>query len=229
MKRSQEMRTLIIVSHPTIETSLNQQFFKEATENLTVTWHHLEKHYPDWTIDRDTELELLKTHDRIIFQFPLYWYSAPAHLKLWEDTVLEHADEILRGKELGVVVTTGVSEKEYQAGGKEEYTISELLRPYQRIAHKFEMTFLPPFVMAQFMYQTEEKRWERLVVYQQYLTLVGKPTLIQRINWFIERLSDNHSLQQLDQTKQAFLIDYLENEKEEIEDLTFILQELKEQ
>lgn len=36
------MRTLIIVSHPTIETSLNQQFFKEATENLTVTWHHLE-------------------------------------------------------------------------------------------------------------------------------------------------------------------------------------------
>ncbi len=184
------MRTLIIVSHPTIETSLNQQFFKEATENLTVTWHHLEKHYPDWTIDRDIELELLKTHDRIIFQFP---------------------------------------EKEYQAGGKEEYTISELLRPYQRIAHKFEMTFLPPFVMAQFMYQTEEKRWERLVAYQQYLTLVGKPTLIQRINWFIERLSSNHSLQQLDQTKQAFLIDYLENEKEEIEDLTFILQELKEQ
>ena len=93
------MRTLIIVSHPTIETSLNQQFFKEATENLTVTWHHLEKHYPDWTIDRDTELELLKTHDRIIFQFPLYWYSAPAHLKLWEDTVLEHADEFLKGKE----------------------------------------------------------------------------------------------------------------------------------
>ncbi|MCQ4504376.1 NAD(P)H-dependent oxidoreductase, partial [Vibrio parahaemolyticus] len=82
------------------------------------------KHYPDWTIDRDIELELLKTHDRIIFQFPLYWYSAPAHLKLWEDTVLEHADEFLRCTELGIVETTGVSAKDYQAGVPEEYHIA---------------------------------------------------------------------------------------------------------
>lgn len=221
------MKSLIIVSHPTIETSLNQQFFKEATKQLDVTWHHLEKCYPDGKIDLEKELALLKMHDRIIFQFPFYWYSAPAHLKIWQDTVLEHASEVLQTKELGIVLTTGVSEKEYQAGGKEEYTISEFLRPYQRIAHKFNMLFLPSFVMAQFMYQTEEKRWERLIAYQQYLTLDGKATLINRIDWFIEQLKSNTALREKEQNKQEYILDYLASEKEELEDLMFTLRELK--
>ncbi|MBF8808532.1 MAG: NAD(P)H-dependent oxidoreductase [Enterococcus lacertideformus] len=222
------MKSLIIVSHPSIETSLNQQFFKEATSRLDVTWHHLEAHYPDGTIDLGAELELLRMHDRIIFQFPFYWYSAPAYLKRWQDTVLEHATQMLNKKELGIVLTTGVSEKEYQAGGKEEYTISEFLRPYQRIAHKFNMTFLPPFVMAQFIYQTEEKKWERLIAYQQYLTLEGKSTLVHRIEWFIEQLKNLALFPVMEQTKQEYVIDYLAKEKEEIEELMFILQELKE-
>ena len=145
------MKSLIIVSHPSIDTSLNQQFFKEAMKETGATWHHLEAIYPEGSIDLEAELRLLEEHDRIIFQFPFYWYSSPAHLKLWQDTVLEHASAVLKGKELGIVLTTGVAEKEYQAGGKEEYTISEFLRPYQRIANKFAMVFLPPFVMAQFM------------------------------------------------------------------------------
>ncbi|MEY8445930.1 NAD(P)H-dependent oxidoreductase [Enterococcus ratti] len=222
------MKSLIIVSHPSIETSLNQQFFKEATRRLDVTWHHLEKCYPDGEIALEKEIELLKTHDRIIFQFPFYWYSAPAHLKIWQDAVLIYATECLRKKELGIVLTTGVSEKEYQAGGKEEYTISEFLRPYQRIAHKFDMTFLPPFVMAQFMYQTEEKKWERLIAYQRYLTLTGKPTLVNRIDWFLEQLRNHPLLQASNQLKQEYVIDYLCKEKEALEDLMFTLQELKE-
>ena len=157
------MRTLIIISHPTMEESLNQQFFKEASSGLSVTWHHLESSYPDGKIDVKAELQLLAQHDRIIFQFPFYWYSSPAHLKIWQDNVLEQAAHVLEGKELGIVLTTGVAEKEYQAGGKEEYTISEFLRPYQRIANKFHMTYLPPFVLAQFMYLSQEKRWEKLI------------------------------------------------------------------
>ncbi|MBO1298469.1 MULTISPECIES: NAD(P)H-dependent oxidoreductase [Enterococcus] len=221
------MKTLIIVSHPTIETSLNQQFFKEASIHLSATWHHLEACYPDGKIDLQTELALLKEHDRIIFQFPFYWYSAPAHLKMWQDQVLESATKVLLGKELGIVLTTGVSEKEYQAGGKEEYTISEFLRPYQRIAHKFQMTFLPPFVLAQFMYLTEEQRFERLISYQQYLSLVEKPSLINRIDWFIERFAQNEIIKEKEPAKQQMIGDMLEEAKENIEDLTFILQEMK--
>ncbi|WP_165005484.1 NAD(P)H-dependent oxidoreductase [Enterococcus sp. ZJ1668] len=221
------MKTLILVSHPTIEESLNQQFFKEASASLPVTWHHLESLYPDGKIELETELQLLSEHDRIIFQFPFYWYSAPAHLKLWQDTVLEHADAVLKGKELGIVLSTGVSEKEYQAGGKEEYTLSEFLRPYQRIARKFQMTYLPPFVMAQFMYQTQETRWEKLITYQQYLTLEDKPSLVHRIEWFIQQLQQNQSLEQADPQRKKYVIDELIEAKEKIEDLTFTLQEMK--
>ncbi|MDA9460978.1 NAD(P)H oxidoreductase YRKL [Enterococcus mundtii 3F] len=221
------MKTLIIVSHPTIDTSLNQQFFKEASSHLSTTWHHLEACYPNGEIDLQAELSLLKEHDRIIFQFPFYWYSAPAHLKMWQDQVLEAATAVLSGKELGIVLTTGVSEKEYQAGGKEEYTISEYLRPYQRIAHKFQMTFLPPFVLAQFMYLTQEQRFERLISYQQYLTLVEKPSLINRIDWFIERFAQNERIKEKAPMKQQMIETMLEEAKENIEDLTFILQEMK--
>ncbi len=91
---------------------------------------------------------------------------------------MEQAAHVLEGKELGIVLTTGVAEKEYQAGGKEEYTISEFLRPYQRIANKFHMTYLPPFVLAQFMYLSQEKRWEKLIAYQQYLSLEGSHRLL---------------------------------------------------
>lgn len=222
------MKSLVIVSHPAIDTSLNQQFFKEAMNGTNVTWHHLEEMYPDGQIDLALELQLLKEHDRIIFQFPFYWYSAPAHLKLWQDTVLEHASLELRGKELGIVLTTGVAEKEYQSGGKEEYTISEFLRPYQRIANKLMMSFLPPYVMSQFMYQSKEKKWERLIAYQQYLTLKEKPTLTNRIDWFIAQMRANDTLKSIGEPMQEYVIDYLEKAKEDVEDLTFTLRELKE-
>lgn len=221
------MRTLIIISHPTMEESLNQQFFKEASSGLSVTWHHLESSYPDGKIDVKAELQLLAQHDRIIFQFPFYWYSSPAHLKIWQDNVLEQAAHVLEGKELGIVLTTGVAEKEYQAGGKEEYTISEFLRPYQRIANKFHMTYLPPFVLAQFMYLSQEKRWEKLIAYQQYLSLEGKPSLTQRIDWFIQRVQENQKMQEEESEKQAYIVEALTEAKEQIEDLTFTLQEMK--
>lgn len=222
------MKSLVIVSHPSIDTSLNQQFFKEAMNGTNATWHHLEEAYPDGQIDLEVELRLLKEHDRIVFQFPFYWYSAPAHLKIWQDTVLEHASLELRGKELGIVLTTGVAEKEYRAGGKEEYTISEFLRPYQRIANKLRMSFLPPYVMSQFMYQSQEKKWERLIAYQQYLTIKGKPTLTNRIEWFIVQMRANESLKAIGESTQEHVIDYLGKVKEDIEDLTFTLRELKE-
>ncbi|MGM9903383.1 NAD(P)H dehydrogenase [Enterococcus sp. 10A9_DIV0425] len=221
------MKTLIIISHPTIDTSLNQQFFKEASATLPITWHHLEACYPDGKVGLPTELNLLKEHERIIFQFPFYWYSAPAHLKMWQDQVLESAEQYLKGKELGIVLTTGVATKEYQAGGKEEYTISEFLRPYQRIAHKFQMSFLPPFVLSQFMYQTESQRFEKLIAYQQYLSLANKPSLVHRIAWFMERLEQHPAIEQSAGNKQEMIVEMLEEAKETIEDLTFTLQELK--
>jgi putative NADPH-quinone reductase len=54
-----------------------------------VTIHQLYAAYPDFRIDVKREQELLSLHDRMILQFPLYWYSTPALLKQWFDVVLK--------------------------------------------------------------------------------------------------------------------------------------------
>src|SRR5699024_11374121 len=80
-------------------------------------------------IDVEREQQLLKDNDRVIFQFPFYWYSSPAFLKQWQDEVLTEgfahggAQGELAGKEFGLIFMLGVHEREYQAGGRELYTI----------------------------------------------------------------------------------------------------------
>ena len=37
--------------------------------------------YPNFSVNADTEHELLEAADRVILQFPFYWYSSPALLK----------------------------------------------------------------------------------------------------------------------------------------------------
>lgn len=60
--------------------------------------------------------------DRIVFQFPIFWFPSPALLKEWEDKVLEHGwaygseGHAFEGKEFGVAVSTGSPESAYQTG-----------------------------------------------------------------------------------------------------------------
>ena len=57
-----------------------------AVQNLeNVTINDLYEEYPDFYIHVKREQELLLSHDIIVFQHPLYWYSCPALLKQWED------------------------------------------------------------------------------------------------------------------------------------------------
>lgn len=53
-----------------------------------MTVHDLYGTYPNFTIDVEKEQQLLLELERIVFQFPMYWYSSPALLKQWEDDVL---------------------------------------------------------------------------------------------------------------------------------------------
>lgn len=128
------------------------------------------------------------------------------------DNVLERAAHVLKGKELGIVLTTGVAEKNTKLEERRIYDF-RILRPYQRIANKFHMTYLPPFVLAQFMYLSQEKRWEKLIAYQQYLSLEGKPSLTQRIDWFIQRVQENQKMQEEESEKQAYIVEALTEAK----------------
>ncbi len=97
----------------------------------------------------EREQELLLAHDRIVFQFPLYWYSSPALLKEWQDVVLTYGwaygaeGTKLHGREFMLAISTGGPEEAYQAGGYNNYSLSELLKPFQATANLTGMRYLP--------------------------------------------------------------------------------------
>ncbi len=160
------MKTLILISHPQFEDSGTQQFLKTSFYSLDdVKYQVIDELYSSsesGQIDVDKEQAAMTDFDRIVFQFPMYWYSSPASLKQFMDDIFTRnyvvANRSLKTKELGIVVTLGDSEADFQAGGKEQFTVSELLRPFQAFANKAGMTYLKPFVVNQFGYRIPPKK-----------------------------------------------------------------------
>jgi glutathione-regulated potassium-efflux system ancillary protein KefG len=148
------MKTLVIVAHPNLAGSrINQRLVQEVRMHPEITVHELYASYPDWVIDVPREQELLEKHDRIVLQFPLYWYSTPPLLKKWQDDVLSYGwaygsqGKKLQGKELLVATSIGGRQEVYQAGGRNHFTMSEILRPLQATSNMCRMTYLPAFVV----------------------------------------------------------------------------------
>ncbi|GIO32119.1 MULTISPECIES: NAD(P)H-dependent oxidoreductase [Paenibacillus] len=148
------MNTMIIAAHPDLAASkTNQALIQAVKGEQGIIVRDLYREYPDWNIDSTREQRLLTEHDRIVLQFPFYWYSSPPLLKKWFDDVMTPGwaygpgGEHLKGKEFIVATTVGGTEKAYQAGGDNWYTISEFLKPIQRTITKCSGTFLPPFVV----------------------------------------------------------------------------------
>ncbi|ASB87257.1 NAD(P)H-dependent oxidoreductase [Bacillus sonorensis] len=147
------MKVLVLAVHPNMEQSVvNKTFVEELKGEPDITVRELYQEYPDEVIDVEKEQRLLEEHDRIVFQFPLYWYSSPPLLKKWLDHVLLYGwaygtnGTALRGKEFMVAVSAGAPEEAYQAGGSNHYSISELLRPFQATSNFVGATYLPPHV-----------------------------------------------------------------------------------
>ncbi|WP_025728124.1 NAD(P)H-dependent oxidoreductase [Atopobacter phocae] len=184
------MRTLIIVTHPSYTSSTTQHFFKESTAGLEqVTWHVLDQQIKaDGHFDVTAEQQLVATHDRIIFQFPLYWYSAPFLLKQWIDEVIDWNLKKKSSKELGLVVTLGVKASHFQSGGREGFTLSELYRPFHALAQTLHWTFLPPLNVFKFAQLTEDEKKLLLIRYRRYVTHNREDSLIQRETWAVNEL-----------------------------------------
>ena len=61
----------------------------DGAEDVTV--RDMYSLYPDFQINVAEGQQLAAEADRIVLQFPMYWYSSPALLKQWEDAVLTYA------------------------------------------------------------------------------------------------------------------------------------------
>lgn len=147
------LRVLIIFAHPTLEASrINTALFDAIKDYPNVVWHDLYNTYPQQMIDVAREQGLVEACDVLILQHPLYWYSCPALMKNWLDSVLtlgwaygEHGTA-LRNKAFIQVISSGGSTQVYKRGGYNNFMLAELLRPFEQTADLCEMTYHQPFL-----------------------------------------------------------------------------------
>ena len=101
-------KVLLVVAHPNIASSIGNKTIiaKFKTLHPDVEIDELYKLYPDFKIDVKKEQEKLLKADYIILQFPMFWYNAPALMRQWFESVLEHGfaygskGKALEGKQL---------------------------------------------------------------------------------------------------------------------------------
>ncbi|MCM3628424.1 NAD(P)H-dependent oxidoreductase [Paenibacillus glycanilyticus] len=171
------MKILVIAAHPQLNASrANKAFLKGLSKySQDIHVHDLYQLYPNWIIDVEKEQQLLLQYDRIVLQFPFYWYSCPPLLKKWLEEVMAHGwaygpggDQLI-GKEFLVATTTGGTEKAYRSGGDNQFTISEFLRPLERTITRCNGTYLPAFVSYAVMTATDETLAEEAIRYAEHI------------------------------------------------------------
>ncbi|SFU18758.1 Flavodoxin-like fold [Algoriphagus locisalis] len=144
--------TLIILAHPTFETSTANKTIIEELEksNLELEIRDLHQLYPDFKIDPQIEQEFLVRHDTVLFQYPFYWYNMPAILKQWFDVVFEHQfafgskGDKLKGKNFLASFTVGGKEKEYTLLEKHHFKVYEFCKNLEQTCYFAQMNLIDP-------------------------------------------------------------------------------------
>ncbi|CDH23363.1 glutathione-regulated potassium-efflux system ancillary protein KefG [Xenorhabdus bovienii] len=160
-------KILLLYIHPEPQISVANHVLLQPVQALEhVTLHDLYGCYPDFFIDVPLEQKLLREHQIIVFQHPLYTYSCPALLKEWMDRVLSRdfvggSELTLRGKYWRSVITTGEPEGAYRRGGYNLYPMEEILRPFELTASMCHMHWLSPMII----YWARRQRPEVLASY----------------------------------------------------------------
>ncbi|WP_295162662.1 NAD(P)H-dependent oxidoreductase [uncultured Brachyspira sp.] len=129
------MKILVVFSHTYWNDSeVNRKLIESVKDFDNVKIHNLNEIYKDGKITKENikeEIELLKEADKIIFQFPLFWFSTPSLLKEWEDCVLGylyHSSEkkCLENKTFQIITTAGGEKSLYDSL---EYDMNAFLSP----------------------------------------------------------------------------------------------------
>lgn len=144
---------LVLFSHPGYEASrVNRALCAAAAGIPDVFCHDLYETYPEQILDVAQEQALVESHDILVFQHPLQWYSCPALMKNWIDSVLTYgwaygeSGNAMRGKYWGHAISTGGAPGIYQRMAYNQFSIAELLRPFEQTATVCGMNYLRPFL-----------------------------------------------------------------------------------
>ena len=136
------MKTLVILTHPSLETSVvNKRWVEELKkypEKYTV--HELYKVYPDENIDVEKEQKLVEKHGNLVFQFPVYWFNCPPLLKKWLDDVFLYGwaygskGDKLKNRKVALGISAGIKNVDYSETGRYRYTLEQVLSPFETTA-----------------------------------------------------------------------------------------------
>ena len=140
-------KILFVLAHPNIESSIGNKTILEKFKSLNpdAEIDDLYKLYPNFKIDVKKEQEKLVKADVIVFQFPMYWYNAPALLRQWFESVLEHGfaygskGKALSGKRVFFSITTGAPLDAFKQGGFQNYTIEDLTKGFHQLCNLCSM------------------------------------------------------------------------------------------
>ncbi len=134
------MKTLVLVSHPNLESSIiNRRWVEELKKYPELfTIHELNVLYSDGVINVEQEQKLVESHGNIILQFPIFWFSCPPMIKKWLDDVLTHGwaygssgGNKLAERKVALAVTAGIKKEDYNEKGRYSYTLEQLLTPFE--------------------------------------------------------------------------------------------------
>ena len=127
-------KTLVIFAHPHFEYShANVELIKAYDGLEDVDFKDLYEEYPDFHIASFKERKRIRNYERLVFHFPLIWFTCPPLLKLWIDEVfdikwLTETDHPLVNKDAVIIVTIGGKEENYSENGLYETTVSDLMK-----------------------------------------------------------------------------------------------------
>jgi glutathione-regulated potassium-efflux system ancillary protein KefF len=145
---------LVLYAHPHHERSIAQRALLSGIDGLPgVEIHRLYDRYPDFAIDAAAERARLASAHTLVWQHPLYWYAAPALLKLWFEVVLTRGwawgegATALAGKHVLWVTSTGAPEDGYRADGLHGHALHEFASVLRQTARFCGMTWEEPLVV----------------------------------------------------------------------------------
>ncbi len=164
-------KVLVILAHDDMKISrVNKRFVQELESCDNVEIRDLKALYPDYKIDIEAEQEAIKKADKVVFQFPMFWFNAPSILKEWMDKVysLGFAFDVtkdgyqrreLDGREFMLAVSMGGHEAAYDGEYK---SVDECLTPYIYTAKFCGMRVVEPFYTYRAMQNLSDAKLEEL-------------------------------------------------------------------
>lgn len=145
---------LVIHAHPYPEVSrANARLLAAARAVAGVEVRRLYDLYPDFDIDTRAEREAMERAGLVVWMHPVYWYTVPALLKHWFDTVLVRGwafgpeGTALRGKACLWVPTTGGDDDAYSEAGRHAHPFGAFEPVVRQTARYCGLEWLEPHVV----------------------------------------------------------------------------------